>query len=250
MEQKIRVGIVSYLNTRPLIYGLQRLPIKDEIELIEAYPASLAEKLKTGTIDLGLVPVAVIPQLPQYYINGNYCIGTVGDVASVALFSEQPIDQIKKIYLDYQSRSSVNLLKWLVKHHWKIQVELVDAKDESYINYIKGDTAAVIIGDRALAQRPNFKYIYDLAGEWKIATGLPFVFAAWVSTQKLSEDFITKFDEANAYGLQHIDKIAAEHENGLYDLKKYFSVNLSYELDEAKRKGMQKFLDYLKTANS
>ncbi|WP_114792373.1 MqnA/MqnD/SBP family protein [Niabella yanshanensis] len=83
MEQKIRVGIVSYLNTRPLIYGLQRLPIKDEIELIEAYPASLAEKLKTGAIDLGLVPVAVIPQLPQHYINGNYCIGAVGARSTV-----------------------------------------------------------------------------------------------------------------------------------------------------------------------
>lgn len=247
MEQKIRVGIVSYLNTRPLIYGLQRLPIKDEMELIEAYPASLAEKLKTGAIDLGLVPVAVIPQLPQYYINGNYCIGAVGDVASVALFSEQPIDQIRKIHLDYQSRSSVTLLKWLVKHHWKIEAEFIDAKDESYIHNIKGDTAAVIIGDRALAQRPNFKYIYDLAGEWKMATGLPFVFAAWVSTQKLSENFITKFDEANAYGLQHIDEIAAKHNNGIYDLKKYFSVNLSYGLDEAKRKGMAKFISEIPT---
>lgn len=250
MEQKIRVGIVSYLNTRPLIYGLKRLPIKDDIELIEAYPASLAEKLKTGEIDLGLVPVAVIPLLPQFYINGNYCIGAVGDVASVALFSEKPIDQINKIHLDYQSRSSVQLLKWLVKNHWDIDPEFIEATDESYINNIKNDTAAVIIGDRALAQRPNFKYIYDLAGEWKAATGLPFVFAAWVSTKKLPDGFIEKFDEANAYGLQHIDEIAAEHFNGVYDLKKYFSVNLSYELDEAKRKGMEKFLTYLQSVNS
>ncbi|MCH5683464.1 hypothetical protein LWM68_03725 [Niabella sp. W65] len=141
------------------------------------------KKLKTGEIDLGLVPVAIISQLPQFYINGNYCIGAVGDVASVALFSQVPIEQIRTIYLDYQSRSSVQLLKWLVKNHWKIDPELIDAKDESYLSYIKNDTAAVIIGDRALAQRSNFRYIYDLAGEWKIATGLPFVFAAWVSTK-------------------------------------------------------------------
>ncbi len=248
MEQKIRVGIVSYLNTRPLIYGLQRLPIKDEIELIEAYPASLAEMLKTGEIDLGLVPVAIIPQLPHFFINGHYCIGAVGDVASVALFSEQPIDQIKTIYLDYQSRSSVNLLKWLVKNHWKITPEFVNAKDESYISYIKGDTAAVIIGDRALAQRRNFKYIYDLAGEWKNATGLPFVFAAWVSTRQLPKDFIEKFDKANAFGLQHIEEIAAEYDTGLYDLKKYFSVNLSYGLDEAKREGLKKFISEIPVA--
>jgi chorismate dehydratase len=245
LEQKIRVGIVSYLNTRPLIYGLQRLPIKNEIELIEAYPASLAEKLKTGEIDLGLVPVAIISQLPQFYINGNYCIGAVGDVASVALFSQVPIEQIRTIYLDYQSRSSVQLLKWLVKNHWKIDPELIDAKDESYLSYIKNDTAAVIIGDRALAQRSNFRYIYDLAGEWKIATGLPFVFAAWVSTKKLPEHFIEKFDEANAYGLQHIDEIAAEYDDGVYDLKKYFSENLSYELDKDKRKAMNYFFNQL-----
>jgi len=243
LEQKIRVGIVSYLNTRPLIYGLQRLPIKNEIELIEAYPASLAEKLKTGEIDLGLVPVAIISQLPQFYINGNYCIGAVGDVASVALFSQVPIEQIRTIYLDYQSRSSVQLLKWLVKNHWKIDPELIDAKDESYLSYIKNDTAAVIIGDRALAQRSNFRYIYDLAGEWKIATGLPFVFAAWVSTKKLPEHFIEKFDEANAYGLKHIDEIAAEYDDGVYDLKKYFSENLSYELDKDKRKAMNYFFN-------
>lgn len=242
MEQKIRVGIVSYLNTRPLIYGLQQLPIKDEIELIEAYPASLAAQLQTGKIDLGLVPVAIIPQLPHYYINGNYCIGAVGEVASVALFSERPIDQIHTIYLDYQSRSSVQLVKWLVKNHWKITPTLIDAKDESYIHHIKRDTAAVIIGDRALAQRHHFHYIYDLAGAWKAATGLPFVFAAWVSTKKLNDNFIQRFDEANAFGLQHIDEIAAGYDNSVYDLKKYFSVNLSYKLDEAKKQGLQKFL--------
>ncbi len=243
MEEKIRVGIVSYLNTRPLIYGLERLSIKDKIALIEEHPALLADKLKNGEIDLGLVPVAVIPKLPQSYINGNYCIGSVGDVASVALFSEAPVEHIRKIYLDYQSRSSVQLLQWLIKHHWKTDPEYITANDESYIKEIKGDTAALIIGDRALKQRQHSKYIYDLAGEWKAATGLPFVFAAWVSTRELPGGFIKEFDEANGYGLQHIDEIAAEHDNGIYDLKKYFSHNLSYELDEEKRKGLELFLN-------
>ncbi|GAB3412987.1 menaquinone biosynthetic enzyme MqnA/MqnD family protein [Niabella aquatica] len=242
MEEKIRVGIVSYLNTRPLIYGLERLPIKDKIALIEEHPALLADKLRNGEIDLGLVPVAVIPRLPQSYINGNYCIGAVGDVASVALFSEEPVEKIRKIYLDYQSRSSVQLLKWLLRHHWKINPELVQAQNESYIQEIGATTGALIIGDRALNQRKQSQYIYDLAGEWKNATGLPFVFAAWVSTRELPNTFIKEFDEANGYGLQHIDEIAAEHNNGIYDLKKYFSHNLSYELDEEKKKGLELFL--------
>ncbi|WP_346236496.1 menaquinone biosynthesis protein [Niabella insulamsoli] len=249
MEEKIRVGIVSYLNTRPLIYGLQRLPIKDEITLIEAHPAALADMLMKHEIDLGLVPVAIIPQLDQYYINGNYCIGAIGDVASVALFSDQPVHEIRKIYLDYQSRSSVQLLRWLVKNHWKIEPELVQAGDESYLERVGGDTAALVIGDRALQQRKRSKFVYDLAGEWKTATGLPFVFAAWVSTRPLNADFINKFDEANAYGLQHIDEIASAHSNGVYDLQKYYAVNLSYELDEKKREGLALFLKVIKASS-
>lgn len=245
MEEKIRVGIVSYLNTRPLIYGLERLPIKDKIDLLEAHPASLADQLIHGQIDLGLVPVAVIPFLPRYYINGKYCIGATGDVASVALFSQQPIEQIERIYLDYQSRSSVQLLLWLLRHHWKITPEIITATDDSYIAEIQGTTAALIIGDRALMQRGHSTYTYDLAGEWLAATGLPFVFAAWVSARPLPTDFIREFDNANAYGLQHIDEIAAGFNNGLYDLKKYFSVNLSYELDDDKRSGLRLFLDSL-----
>ncbi|TXI35140.1 MAG: hypothetical protein E6Q58_00630 [Niabella sp.] len=242
MEEKIRVGIVSYLNSRPLIYGLERLPIKDKIELIEAHPALLADKLIQNEIDLGLIPVAVIPLLKSSFVNGKYCIGAIGDVASVALFCHQPIEKIKRIFLDYQSRTSVQLLKWLVKNYWHISPEFIETKDETYIGQIKDETAALIIGDRALEQRANYAYVYDLAGEWKTATGLPFVFAAWVSTKKLSQDFIDCFDEANAFGLQHIEAIANEHHNGIYDLNKYFSVNLSYALDEDKLKGLNQFL--------
>ncbi len=247
MEQKIRIGIVSYLNTRPLIYGLERLPIKNKITLIEAFPAALAEMLQTGQIDLGMVPVAIIPKLQNHYIDSGFCIGAVGNVASVALFSDQPIDTIRKIYLDYQSRSSVQLLKWLIKNKWNIHVELIEAKDESFIHAIKDDVAALIIGDRALQQRIGQRYVYDLAGEWKAATGLPFVFAAWVSTQKISAEFIAEFDKANAYGLEHIDEIAQEYDSGIYDLKKYYSENLSYHLDEGKRKGMELFLKEITT---
>ncbi|MFT4091991.1 MAG: menaquinone biosynthesis protein [Niabella sp.] len=242
MEQKIRVGIVSYLNTRPLIYGLERLPVKDKIELIEAHPASLAEKLRNNEIDLGLVPVAVIPRLHEYHINGNFCIGAANNVASVALFSEVPVEKIKKIYLDYQSISSVQLLQWLIKNYWKIAPEMIQATDESYIAGIEGDTAALIIGDRALRQRKISRYIYDLAGEWKAATGLPFVFAAWVSSHALPGTFITEFDRANAYGLQHLNEIVARYENGVYDLRKYYTENLSYILDDEKMKGLQLFL--------
>lgn len=245
MNKKIKVGIVSYRNTRPLIYGLQRPPVAGQIELVEEMPSKLADMLKKGEIDLGLVPVAVLPQLGDHYIVGDHCIATEGEVASVCLFSEVPLPEIKKVYLDYQSRTSVALLQWLMKESWGIEPEIVHAKDESYRNEIKGTTAGLVIGDRALEQRRISTFIYDLASEWRAITGLPFVFAAWVSTKPLPEDFITAFNTANDLGLQHLDEIIADNPYPVYDLKKYYTLHLSYRLDERKRQGMELFLSYL-----
>ena len=240
--EKIRVGIVNYRNTKPLIYGLEREPMKNRIELVGAYPARLAQMLLEGEVDLGLIPVAAIPTLKEYHIVGNYCIGAEGEIASVCLFSEVPLDQIEKVYLDYQSRSSVALLKWLMRESWGIFPEILLAEDESYRENIKGTTAGLVIGDRALEQRKISTYIYDLGSEWRSITGLPFVFAAWVSTKPLPEEFVAAFDAANALGLKHIDEIVASNPYEIYDLKKYYTLHLSYELTEAKRKGMERFL--------
>lgn len=242
---KIKVGIVSYLNTKPLLYGLTRSPIKEQIELIADYPSRLAERLLNKEIDLGLIPVAVFPQLPEYYVVGDYCIATEGEIASVALFSEVPMQEIKKIYLDYQSRSSVALLQYLVKEYWGIDPEIVQAEDDEYRKEINGTTAGLVIGDRAFEQRKISTFIYDLGSEWRKITGLPFVFAAWVSTVKLPDGFIKLFNQANALGLQHIDEIADAEKFGLYDLKKYYKLHLSYILDYKKMKSMNKFLDLI-----
>ena len=150
---KIRVGIVSYLNTRPLIYGLKLEPIASRIELVEDNPARLAEMLKNDEIDLGLIPVAAIHDLKESHLSGDYCIGTEGEAASVCLFSEVPLDQIKKVYLDYQSRTSVELLKWIMHEYWGIHPEIISAADEDYRKEIKGTTAGLVIGDRAFEQR-------------------------------------------------------------------------------------------------
>lgn len=241
-QDKIRVGIVNYLNTKPLLYGLERPPINKKIELIGAYPAKLARMLKDDEIDVGLIPVAAIPQLTSWYIVGNHCIAAEGEIASVCLFSEVPMDRIESIYLDYQSRSSVGLLRWLIKEYWGISPRLIQAKDDRYRQEITGTTAGLVIGDRALEQRKISTYIYDLGSEWRAITGLPFVFAAWVSTRPLSADFIEEFDRANAMGLKHIDEIVATTPFDLYDLRKYYTLHLSYVLDERKRQGMDRFL--------
>lgn len=243
---KIRVGIVNYLNTKPLIYGLERAPINERIELIGAYPSRLAKMLVDDEIDIGLIPVAAIADLPAYHVIGNFCIGAEAEIASVCLFSEVPMEQIERVYLDYQSRSSVALLKWLMKEYWGIYPELIKAESEDYRQEIKGTTAGLVIGDRALEQRKISTFIYDLGSEWRSITSLPFVFAAWISKKPLPDDFIRDFDNANALGLDHIDEIVKQLGYDVYDLKKYYTLHLSYHLDEAKRKGMELFLSYIK----
>lgn len=241
---KIKVGIVNYLNTKPLIFGIQHAAVVNDLLLIEDYPSNIARMLVEGTIDVGLVPVAVIPHLKEHHIITDYCIGCEGPVASVAIFSEVPMEKIEKVLLDYQSRTSVALAKVLLRKFWKAEVELVDTK-EDYRAQIKGTTAGVVIGDRALQQRKISPYIYDLGEAWIKMTGLPFVFAAWVSNKQLPAGFIAAFDAANKMGLQHIDTTVAENPYTVFDLRKYWTEHISYELTAQKRKGLDKFLSFL-----
>ena len=238
------MGAVSYLNTKPLLYGIERSPVRAEMDLIIDYPASIAAMLLKDEIDIGLVPVAVIPFMAEYHVNGHYCIGSNGNVASVCLFSEQPIEKIERVLLDYQSRTSVQLARLLLKEYWKVNPELVDA-GEDFRNHIKGTTAGVVIGDRALEQRRISPYVYDLAGAWKAFTGLPFVFAAWISNKRLDPAFVQAFDEANRWGLEHIDEVVAANPYEVFDLRDYFTKHLDYQLDVPKRLGLEKFIQYL-----
>jgi chorismate dehydratase len=245
--EKIKIGAVSYLNTKPLLYGIKRsVALMEMAEITEEYPAKIAAMLAEGTIDVGLVPVAIVPRLKEWHVITDYCIGAEGDVASVCLFSEVPLDQVETILLDYQSRTSVNLCKVLLKYHWKKQVVLEDAR-EDFRDNIKGTTAGVVIGDRALEQRKTSPYIYDLAGAWKEMTGLPFVFAAWIANKKLPEQFISLFNTLNGVGLQNLDAVIAENPYPVYDLKTYYTKNIRYQLTEEKKKGMEKFLELLGT---
>jgi chorismate dehydratase len=241
LDKRIRVGAVSYLNTRPLLYGLKRSGLMDRIELVEEYPSRIASMLVNDEIDLGLVPVAIIPLLKEAHIITDYCIGTEGEVVSVALFSEVPMKDITRVLLDYQSRTSVNLAKILLNEYWQKEVIFEDAK-EDFRSAIKGTTAGIVIGDQALEQRKISLYIYDLGAAWKAYTGLPFVFAAWVANKELDADFIDAFNRANGYGIKHLDEVVAENNSPAYDLKKYYTQNISYSLTAEKRKALELFL--------
>ena len=244
MDKTIKVGAVSYLNTKPLMYAFAHGLKINGMEIVEEYPAKIAAMLLDNEIDVGLVPVAIIPKLKEHYIISDYCIGAESAVASVCLFSEVPLEKIEKVILDYQSRTSVALARVLIENYWKLPVIFEEAT-ENFRDEIKGSTAAIVIGDRAFEQRKISAYKYDLAEAWIQFTGLPFVFAAWIANKKLPEDFIREFNEANKKGLQDIDAVVAENMSPHYDLKKYYTENISYKLTDKKRKGLEKFLSLL-----
>ena len=241
LQTKIRVGAVSYLNTKPLIYGFEHGMMAEKVDVKIDYPSKIASMLLENTIDVGLVPVAVIPEMEEHYIISDYCIGCDGEVASVCLFSEVPLDKIEKVLLDYQSRTSKALLKILIKQYWKIN-PLFEETSGEYQSKISGTTAALIIGDRALEQRKISACIYDLGHEWKKFTGLPFVFAAWVSNKKLDADFITSFNESNLFGLNKIDQIVKDNPYAPFNLKDYYTKYIRYYLDHDKRRGLEVFI--------
>jgi chorismate dehydratase len=238
------VGAVSYLNTKPLIYGFEQGMMKDKVELIIDYPAKIAAALLNDEIDIGLIPVAIIPEMKEYHIIGNHCISSEGEVASVCLFSEVPLDEIETVLLDYQSRTSVMLAQVLMKEFWKID-PIIQKADKNFQSMIKDTTAAIVIGDRALEQRKISAYQYDLGLAWKEYTGLPFVFAAWVSNKILPTDFIINFDKANAIGLANLDKVIEQNPFSTYDLLTYYTDNIKFTLRDDKRKAIDLFLEKL-----
>jgi chorismate dehydratase len=238
---------VSYLNSKPFVYGLQHSDIINEINLQLDIPSVCAKKLIEGTVDIGLIPVAVIPEIKEHYIISDYCIGAVGKVSSVMLYSKVPLKEIKNILLDYQSRTSVALVKILAHHFWKINPIWV----ETSINYedkINNENAAVIIGDRTFGLEKKYSYTYDLAEEWQKYTQLPFVFACWVANKKISPVFINKFNKALKEGLDNrlqLVKELKQKANYTIDINTYLHKNISYSYNNEKQKALALFLHYL-----
>jgi chorismate dehydratase len=247
MNQKLKVSAVSYLNTRPFISGMEKSGFVNEIDLSLDIPSLCAAKLLDGRVDVGLIPVAVIPLLKESHIITDFCIGANGPVRSVLLYSQVPLEEISEILLDNQSRTSVALVKILAKELWKIDPKYTLATD-GYEAQIKNSRAGVVIGDRTFALNKQFKYRYDLAEGWKMLTGLPFVFACWVSNKPLDAATERQFNEALRLGVNQAAEVAKAFRARFpedADLEGYLTKSLSFRLDEQKRAGLAKFLAFL-----
>ena len=244
--KNIKISAVSYTNTKPFLYGIQNTGIINKIDLSLDIPADCAQKLIDDKVDIGLIPVAATLNMPYWEIVSDYCIGAVGAVNSVFIFSNCDIKDARIIQLDPESRSSNNLAKVLLKNYWKVAPEqITNAPDYS----ISQDThtAFVQIGDRTFGKKEQFKYVYDLAEEWKKFTGLPFVFAAWIANKPISEDFIEEFNQSLKLGLDHrAELIKTLPSRPDFDLEDYLMHKLDFTLTDDKRKALHLFLDYIK----
>ncbi|BAU54768.1 menaquinone biosynthetic enzyme MqnA/MqnD family protein [Mucilaginibacter gotjawali] len=243
---KIRISAVSYTNTKPFIYGLQHSGIPERIELSLDNPTDCAQKLIDDVVDIGLIPVAATLSLPVWEIVADYCIGAVGAVNSVFIFSNCDIHDVTILQLDPQSRSSNNLAKVLLKNFWKTAPDLVTNADD-YSASADAATAFVQIGDRTFGKKEKYAFVYDLAEEWQKFTGLPFVFAAWIANKPIPKEFMAEFNRALKFGLDHRDDLLKELPTMPdFDLEDYLMHKLDFDLTEDKKKALYLFLDYVK----
>ncbi len=244
--EKVKISVVSYLNSKPFIYGLKHSELINNVELSLDIPSDCARKLLNGEVDLGLIPIAVIPKLKEHYIISDYCIGAEGKVTSVMMYSEVPLQEISTILLDYQSRTSVTLVKVLANNYWKISPTWINA-EANFENNIKDTTAAVIIGDRTFGLENKYKYAYDLSEEWQKFTQLPFVFACWVANKPLPETFINSFNQALKFGLDNRTQLISElKELNVYhtDIADYLNHHIKFNYDTEKQIALKLFLSY------
>lgn len=247
--KKIRISAVKYANTYPFIYGIIESGFDKKVVLETDHPADCAAKLISGKADIGLIPVAAIPLLKEYHIISDYCIGANGKVRTVMLLSNCQFEAIEKIYLDYRSRSSVNLTKVLAKNFWKKEFKWVNTnKGFDFIN-IGLNEAVVLIGDQCFEYENSFRNKIDLAQAWKDFSGLPFVFACWVANKKLSNEFIEEFNKVLKSGVTNIEGVVEKFGySGTitgYELKTYLTDNIDYAFDDDKKKALKLFLELM-----
>ncbi len=298
MTIQVRITAVSYLNTLPFIYGIEQqaalsssvaaghavprvretgMPLAGEdIALSLRVPSLCAADAIAGETDIALVPVAAIPLIPGFSVSSvrpgspsdgfipriitDYCIGAEGPVDTVVLLSDTPLADVRRVYLDSHSRTSVQLVRVLAREHWRLAPEWVDSADcvsdaAPQGRPLEPGEAMVAIGDKVFGLKAghHYAYCYDLAQEWHDFTGgLPFVFAAWVACSGAGLSFAPILNRALAYGVGHIAESVAGTVNRSRDFEfarayRYLTKSIQFDLDDRKRQAMRLFWEKIIT---
>lgn len=247
-QKALSIAMVGYLNTVPLVHGL-KASSEQKYDLNLLIPADCYQAFSAGEADVALLPVGTLPLLPRARIITDYCIGCKDHVRTVCLLSDTNISEVKTVYLDLHSRTSVLLTRVLFAHLWRQEVDFVprDVATLQASDLSHGE-AALMIGDKVFEVEGSFRYTYDLGHEWKRLTGLPFAFAVWVANPVVTHEQIRILNQDLARGIAETD-IALQDYGAIdeaFDLRAYFSTHIDYHLDSHKRQAIELFLTHIK----
>jgi chorismate dehydratase len=245
LEQSLapfRVGSVPFLNAAPLVRGI-------EDEVIVAAPAKLAEMLQRDELDAGLVSITEVLFHDRYDVLDSMAIASLGEVQSVFLAHRRPVEEIKEVFCDTASLTSVNLLRVLLaerglKPEFKSLPDYPSAKDKDYV---------LLIGDAALdfLRTPHDHEIMDLGQAWMELTQLPFVYAVWALRRGIeNKQLRQQLREARDFGLDTLDSIIQDRTEYDYEFRKdYLGWHIHYHLGTDEKRGLAKFVELLRKHN-
>ncbi len=248
-KSRLRVGAVSFLNTKPLIYPLLNGELPTDIALSVHVPSRLATLLREGELDVGLIPIIEYFRAKHpgagYRILPGISIASHGSVQSIQLFSRVPIQDIQCIALDTSSRSSIALLKILLAEKYQLQPEFTPCAPSVHPAAVEPE-AVLLIGDAALRHLGATEYSVDLGAEWHELTGMPFVYACWVARGGVClGDTPNLLRQAKARGIEQIPEIARieAQKLGLSETlcRDYLQHHIHYDLDESEIAGIELF---------
>ena len=237
---RIRIASVSFLNSRPLIHGLDRVA---DVDLSLAVPAKLLDLLRDGSADVALLPVIDYQRLEGLTIVPAGGIGSDGATLTVRIFSRVPIEQVRSLACDPDSHTSVALARILLARRHNLRPEFCDLARA-------GDDPAqarLLIGDKVVCEEPvGFQYQLDLGEQWKAMTGLPFVFAVWMAREGVDTARAARhLEEAKRRGLADIEQIIVDHaipRGWPADLaRQYLTRNLQFEVGQRELAAIEAF---------
>lgn len=244
VRDRLRIGAVSYLNTKPLIHDLDRLAA--DADLILDYPSRLADQMREGRLDVGLIPIVEYLRADSYRLVPGISIASHGPVLSVTVFSRTPWQGIRRIALDEGSRTSAALAQVILRQRYGIHPELTPLAMDTEPDSLDVD-AVLLIGDRAMhACLPGFSHAFDLGQEWHDWTGLPFVYAAWAVRGGVDlGPTLAALHESKRLGQANVGPIAAREAKVLgLDAgfcRRYLTNIIRYDLGPRELAGIQRF---------
>jgi chorismate dehydratase len=266
---KLRISIVQYLNTAPLVWGFTNGPLRGKYDLSFTVPSQCAEQLRRRAVDVAIIPAIEYQRIDDLVILPDMAIASKKQVRSLLIIAKKPIEQVQSFALDGSSRSTQALTRILCAEKWKIAPQFFEAPPDLSAMLNQAD-AALLIGDPALRISVGIEnnswpgtegqticpaavlgitsaemlYVYDVVGEWRTLTGLPAVLAVWaarrdIATPQVTADFLASRD----FGMSRLAEISIDGARDLElpqrTLESYLRQNIDFSLDEENRRGLE-----------